>query len=223
VVSAPLIFADDILRGRSIRRASETLSAILPRLLAMLICFGFVYGALMGTFGGVRGDRLLQILYSALKVPLLLLVTFLIALPSFFVLNSLFGLRSDFRQVLSALVTTQAALTVILSSLAPFTLFWYASSDDYQAAIVFNALMFAIASITAQFVLFRFYRPLIARHRGHRTMFRIWLILYAFVGIQMGWVLRPFVGNPALPVTFFRQGAWGNAYVEVARIIWKVI
>ena len=44
----------------------------------------------------------------------------------------------------------------------------------------------------------------------------IWLILFAFVGIQMGWVLRPFVGTPNKPVQFFRQGAWSNAYIEVA-------
>jgi hypothetical protein len=125
--------------------------------------------------------------------------------------------------VLAALLTTQAAATIILASLGPFTLFWYASSADYNAAILFNAAMFAVASVSGQFVLWRFYRPLIARNAAHRLMFRTWLIVYAFVGIQMGWVLRPFVGNPGMPVTFFRQGAWGNAYVEVARIVWRLI
>ena len=112
--------------------------------------------------------------------------------------------------------TTQAGLTIILASLAPFTLFWYVSGDNYQAAILFNALMFAVASISAQFLLYRSYRPLIANRPVHLKLFRIWLILYAFVGIQMGWVLRPFVGDPSKPVQFFRQGAWGNAYVELA-------
>jgi hypothetical protein len=40
---------------------------------------------------------------------------------------------------------------------------------------------------------------------GHvRTIFRIWMIVFALVGAQMGWVLRPFVGNPSLPFTWFR-------------------
>ncbi len=40
---------------------------------------------------------------------------------------------------------------------------------------------------------------------GHvRTIFRIWMIVFALVGVQMGWVLRPFVGNPNLPFTWFR-------------------
>ena len=54
----------------------------------------------MGTFGGLHGDRPLQLLYSALKVPLLLLVTFCLSLPSFFVLNTILGVRADFRRVL---------------------------------------------------------------------------------------------------------------------------
>ena len=28
-------------------------------------------------------------------------------------------------------------------------------------------------------------------------MLRTWLVIYVFVGIQMGWVLRPFIGDPA--------------------------
>jgi hypothetical protein len=54
-------------------------------------------------------------------------------------------------------------------------------------------------------------------------MLRAWLVLYAFVGIQMGWVLRPFIGDPFGPVEFFRRGAWDNAYVIVARMIWEQI
>ena len=30
------------------------------------------------------------------------------------------------------------------------------------------------------------------------------MIVFGLVGAQMGWVLRPFVGNPNLPFTWFR-------------------
>lgn len=36
------------------------------------------------------------------------------------------------------------------------------------------------------------------------AIFRVWIILFSIVGAQMGWVLRPFVGNPNLPFTWFR-------------------
>ena len=220
-MNATFLHADDLLRGRP--RAGEPARRALPRLLLTIFFFGVFYGAVMGSFGGVAGQRALQPLYSGLKVPLLLLITFALSLPSFFVLNSILGLRDDFGAVLQALVATQAGLTVILAALAPFTAFWYASVGDYQLAILFNAGMFAVASVAAQYMLRRAYRPLIARDPRHRILMRGWLGIYAFVGIQMGWVLRPFVGQPGSPTRFFREEAWGNAYVEVARIVGKAL
>jgi hypothetical protein len=37
-----------------------------------------------------------------------------------------------------------------------------------------------------------------------RVIFRIWVIVFGLVGAQMSWVLRPFIGNPEQPFTFFR-------------------
>ena len=37
-----------------------------------------------------------------------------------------------------------------------------------------------------------------------RTVFRCWVALFALVGAQMGWVLRPFVGDPSRPFAWFR-------------------
>src|SRR5829696_1564831 len=194
-MSTFLLRTDQLLRGRL--GIDEPVPARTARLLAflltVLIVYGLLYGATMGTFGGVRGERALQVLYSAVKVPLLLLVTFGLSLPSFFVLNTILGVRDDFPHVLRALVATQAVLTTILASLAPFTAFWYASSADYPAALLFNAAMFGVASVAAQWMLRRSYRPLIAANPRHRTLLRAWLVIYAFVGIQMAWVLRPFV------------------------------
>jgi hypothetical protein len=133
------------------------------------------------------------------------------------------GLRADFTIVLRALVATQAALTIVLASLAPFTAVWNASFTDYHAALLFNAMMFAVASGAAQLLLRRWYQPLIARNPRHRALLRTWLVIYAFVGIQMGWTLRPFVGDPDAPTRFFRKDAWTNAYVNVTEIFWNTL
>ncbi|WP_422928013.1 hypothetical protein [Singulisphaera sp. PoT] len=199
---------DDVLRGRA---ASQ------PWLLVVLC--GMAYGAVMGSFAG----RLGQMAYSAVKVPLLLLATLALSLPSYFILNTLLGVRGEFSKVLRAIVSAQAALTIILVALAPLTMLWYASSANYQAAILFNALMFGTASLGAQVVLARAYRPLVAIDPRHRMLLRVWLFLYSFVGIQMGWILRPFVGNPIAPLRFFRGGEWENAYVAVARMVLKAL
>ncbi|MGC3966400.1 MAG: hypothetical protein QM775_03210 [Pirellulales bacterium] len=67
------------------------------------------------------------------------------------------------------------------------------------------------------------YRLLIARNRRHRVLMWVWLGLYAFVGIQMGWMLRPFIGSLDAAVEFFRRESLDNAYVIVIRLIADVL
>lgn len=216
--------ADALLRGRLEPVASEAFPRRLATMLACVVVFGLAYGSVMGCFGGVSSDRLLQVVYSAAKVPLLLLTAFALGLPSFFVVNTLCGLRDDFLDAVRALAATQAGLTMILSSLAPLTALWYLSVADYRSAVVFNGVMFAVASVSAQVLLRRHYRPLIARHPRHRWMMLAWLLVYCFVGIQMGWILRPFIGDPNRPPEFFRSDAFDeNAYVVVVNLIWRVL
>ena len=184
---------------------------------------GVCYGAVMGAFGGIAGERWLQIVFSAIKVPLLIVVTTLLSLPTFFVMNTLAGLRNDFATAVRSIVATQGAVSIILAALSPLTAVWYLSSADYNKATTFNGVMFATASFAGQWVLRRRYSPLIASNRRHRTTLILWIVIYSFVGIQMGWVLRPFIGDPGAPTTFFRQSAWGNAYVVVVEIVWQAV
>jgi hypothetical protein len=217
--------ADNLLRGEvsAAGGSREPRLPVLGSLFLAIVVYGMFYGAVMGSYGGMSGLRFWQAVYSAVKVPFLMISTFLLSLPSFFVLNTLLGLRDDFPRVVRALISTQAGLTVILSALAPFTAFWYISGSDYEPAILFNGMMFAVASFSAQWMLRREYAPLIRSNPRQRWMLRTWIIIYIFVGIQMGWVLRPFIGNPRAPVQFFREGSWSNAYVFVLQTIWDVL
>jgi hypothetical protein len=192
---------------------------LVRRWLTAVVAGGMAYGAVMGTFGGVSA----QVAFVAVKVPLLLVATTLLTLPSFFVLNTLLGLRGDFPDVLRAVGGAQAAAALVLAALAPYVAVWYLSSGAYPEAILFNALTFTAASFAGQAILRRNYRPLIARDPRHRLLLRGWLGLYAGVGIQMGWVLRPFIGAPGEPVRFLRDEPWSNAYVVVAELAVAVL
>lgn len=220
-----LIDADLLLRTGTPALGQSPVVGRVRTLLALLVVFGAAYGAAMGTYSGegLSAPRPLQVLYSAIKVPLLLLATFVLSLPCYFVVNSLLGLREDLGAAVRALLATQACLTVVLGALAPFTLFWYAGVRGYEEATIFNGVLFAIASASGQLLLRRLYRPLIARDARHRTLLRLWLVIYCFVGIQMGWLLRPFIGSPEQPTTFLRADTWGNAYVFIAQRIWQIL
>jgi hypothetical protein len=50
-----------------------------------------------------------------------------------------------------------------------------------------------------------------------------WLAGNLFLGSQLCWILRPFIGSPVLPVEFFRTTALhGNFYENVLRSILQV-
>jgi hypothetical protein len=42
----------------------------------------------------------------------------------------------------------------------------------------------------------------------------MWLVCFGFVGCQMAWVLRPFVGSPFYPVAFLRSDALDRKFYE---------
>ncbi|MCZ6853279.1 MAG: hypothetical protein O7G86_05090, partial [Gammaproteobacteria bacterium] len=58
--------------------------------------------------------------------------------------------------------------------------------------------------------------------RKATTVFNIWVIVFALVGAQMSWVLRPFIGNPDMPFTWFRKRE-GNFFLDVIRSIGELL
>jgi len=214
---------DEFLRGQGRFAVGAEPFGRTRRLLAFIVVFGFAYGAVMASFSGLAPGRCHQMFYVGAKVPLLLLVTSLLCLPSFFIVNTVAGLREDFGEALHAVLAGQACLTIALAALAPVTALCYVSTPNYSLAVLFNAGMFTVAAVAAQVVMRRYYGPLIRRSPRHGAMLFFWFFLYAFVGIEMGWVLRPFIGDPNAPVAFFRPDAWGNAYVVVAKLVGRAL
>ncbi len=54
-----------------------------------------------------------------------------------------------------------------------------------------------------------------------RSVFRIWIIVFSLVGAQMSWVLRPFIGSPDMPFTWFRARE-SNFFLDVIDSIGKL-
>jgi hypothetical protein len=209
---------DDLIRGKG-SGAPGAGPVHVAFLLTVLVAAGSAYGLVMGLGGG----RLLQGLIGAVKVPILLEVTTALCLPSHYVASSLLGLRADFAASLRGILASQAAMAVALLSLAPLLPVLYRSDIDYEAVTLWNGLFFLLAAVAGQAVLARHYRPLIRRNPRHRLMWAMWFALYVFVAIQLAWVLRPFIGTPDLEPRFFREDAWDNAYVRLARLMGRAM
>jgi hypothetical protein len=185
----------------------------------IILLAGAFYGGILGSWSAGGEGRTLLIPYAAIKLPLVVLATTCVCLPGYFVLSTVLGLRSDFPIALSAIAAGQASIALALASLAPLTRMAYLSGLGHAQALVLAAMMFTLSTAAGAAVMLRRYRPLFAKTNRHRLMLAAWVTMYIFVGIQMGWMLRPFVGTPGIPVTFVREEPLSNAYVAVAKII----
>ncbi|HKQ49494.1 MAG TPA: hypothetical protein VJZ71_15590 [Phycisphaerae bacterium] len=186
----------------------------------MIVAISPIYGASMGGFSlDLGAGRLWLVFFSAVKLPLLLLATTALCLPVFYVVNAVAGLRDDFPEALQAIFSGQAGLAIALASLAPITAFCYVSGLGYQTALLLNAAMFVLATCAGHVITVRYYRVLVRRRGLHTLMALLWFVLYAFVGIQMAWMLRPFIGDPSSPPAFFRPEPFSNAYIVVGNLL----
>jgi hypothetical protein len=189
----------------------------------LLSSFAFlaIYGAVMGA-----GHSFLQAVSSYLKLPVLYLVTLLICVPSLHYFNILFGSRQTISQTIALILTAISTTSVLMVSLAPITLFFLLTSNQYQFFKLLNITFLAIASFLGVSFLRQGMRAVTAaddQGRGaRRYIFFMWIFLYGFVGSQMAWTLRPFMGDPQLPFILFLERG-GNFYADVASTIAEVL
>ncbi len=203
-------------------------------LLSSTVAFGF-YGAVMGLSHSVP-----QALSSAVKLPILFLLTLAICLPTLYLFNLLLGGRLSARQVLAlalSAITVTSALTV---AFAPISLFFLITAQSYPFFILLNVAILALTAIVGLQFLVDGTRKLNAiaiaesgvdsatedgTPRKLRPMsvglLNIWLLLYAFVGTQLGWTLRPFFGQPDTPFQLFRT-IGGNFYWGLIKIFFSL-
>ena len=179
--------------------------------------FFALYGAIIGSFSGG-----LQIVASAIKLPALYLITLVVCLPTLYFFDIISGSRRSFGQYLALLLASMSIIGVMLFSFAPITLFFRLSINDYQFFKLLNVLVFTITGLIGVNV---FYQSLIyisdkdSENPSNRTaMIRGWLVLYGFVGSQLGWTLRPFFGNPDSPFELFRP-LESNFYFHLLKVI----
>jgi hypothetical protein len=175
--------------------------------LRSMILSSLVYLALFGIVLGMSHSWQ-QALMSAIKLPMLFLVTLLICLPTLYFFNLLYGSQLTFQQIttlMMAAVTITGALTLAFASISLF--FWLTIGEQYTILILLNVGILGISSWWGLSFL-RQGMHHVQRHALDVRQGRIlttWLVIYAFVGTQMAWALRPFFGVPSEPFVVLRS------------------
>jgi hypothetical protein len=187
-----------------------------------------LYGAAMGWWRDPQ-----QALYVAIKFPLIILLTTMGNALINGMLAPLLGLNIPFRQSFSAILMSFAITAAILGAFSPVMAFmiWSAppmstpaaSGAAYSFIKLAHVAVIAFAGLTGSTRLFQ----LLVRLGGNRAVaFRVlfaWLAGNLFLGSQLSWILRPFIGSPNLPVEFFRATALhGNFYENIFHSLMQI-
>ena len=221
-----------LLRGDSamISAWSQQWNPLRLALHAVVIILGAgCYGAAMGWWRDPQ-----QALFVAIKFPLIILFTMLGNALINAMLAPLLGLNIPLRQSFSAILMSHTIAAAILGAFSPLMAFlaWNAPPMTAQATSLpaYNLIKLAhVAVITfAGTIGNARLLQLLARLGGNRRVaFRVlfaWLVGNLFLGSQLSWILRPFIGSPTLPVQFFREGALhGNFYENVLSSILHLV
>ncbi|MFC1783747.1 hypothetical protein ACFL02_09230, partial [Planctomycetota bacterium] len=173
------------------------------------------YGLVMGSFGGF-----LQAVSSGVKVPALLILGMLICFPAFFIIQYALGSRLGFWQLLMINLSGFVVMALIMVAFAPIVAFFVITGGNYSFLKLLHVIIFAISGIFGMKTVLDALRYSCEKKNIYPkigvVVFRFWIIILAFVGMQLAWNLRPYIGRKDLPFELFRQRE-SNIYIQIFR------
>jgi hypothetical protein len=187
--------------------------------IVVIVAGAGLYGAAMGWWRSP-----LQALYTGIKLPLIILLTAAGNAMLNAMLAPLLGLNIPFRQSFMAILMSFTISAAILGSFAPIVAFliWNTppmsldvriSEGAYNFILLVFVVVIAFGGNVGNLRLLQLLRRLGGSSSVATRVLFAWLTGNLFVGAQLSWILRPFVGSPGLPVQFLREDAFkGNFY-----------
>jgi hypothetical protein len=177
---------------------------ILVNLLALL------YGFIMGCYNGFY-----QALSSGIKMPVLFSLLIIVCFPAFYVIQSVLGSRLSLAQMVSIILAGFIYTTSIMVSFSTIVLFFMITGGNYAFIKLLHVAVIALAGIfgmkhIVDALTYSCEKKKIYPKTGI-TVFRFWIVILFFVGSQLSWSLRPFIGTKDTPFELFRKQE-GNFY-----------
>lgn len=193
---------DGVALGAKLRHAALT-----------LLLLGALYGAAAGAYSGG-----LQALSAAIKVPVLLLASLVICFPALFVVQVLAGSRLRLLQVLVIVLGALALTAVLLAAFVPITVFFLLTGANYHFLQLLHVAVALVAGFLGMYAMHQGLSLVCEKHgvypRKALTILKVWAVLFAFVGIQVAWNLRPFIAQRGEPFRVTRDYE-GNFYAAI--------
>ena len=133
------------------------------------------------------------------------------------------GLR--YREVLEAVFFAMSVAGAILLAAAPVVLFFvFSAAPDsgtretmrlaHAALMLAHIVVMGSAGTVGVSLLYRSLKRRVPEDCRLVLMMGLWLVAFAVVGCQLGWIMRPLVGSPNISVEFLRSDALESNFLE---------
>ena len=117
-------------------------------------------------------------------------------------------------------------IALILVSFAPIVVFFLITGDNYAFIKLLHVAIFGLAGFLGMKTILDALKYACEERKVYPkigvTVFRAWLVILAFVGMQLAWNLRPFIGSRSMEFEWFRQRE-GNFYTAVGQAAQKML
>jgi hypothetical protein len=120
----------------------RSLTRLTGQMLASSVIALACYGVVLGSFHGV-----MMAMTSAVKLPLLFLVTLAICLPALYLFNLVFGARLSIRQSLALVMVALTVTAMLAVAFAPIALFFRITAPDYAFFKLLNVAILALSAL----------------------------------------------------------------------------
>lgn len=193
---SPFATIDELLRDRETllaRIAAGTDLVAIARTMVVTIAVAMaIVGAALGSYrGGV------QIAYAAIKLPLVLLGTAALSAPALSAVGAALGRRSRLGVDLALVVTAIAFGALLLAAGTPLLLLARAFDVSYHRMILLTVALFSVAGVASLRIVIGALQRETGPGRG--TAIVGLCLVFALVGGQLSWALRPYLVRPRTP------------------------
>ncbi len=195
---------------------------IISAQILIIALFSFGYGLIMGSY-----NSWMQAISSGAKLTSLLFLTLIICFPSFYIVQLVLGSKVKIKQLAVMMLSGFLMTTTIMLAFAPIVLLFQLSGDNYNFLKFLHVGVFVFSGFFGMRAVLDALRNSFAEQGVYPqiglSIFRVWVIIFAFVGIQLAWNLRPFVGYKDMPYELLRKDTQGNFYSSMMKSLGEMM
>ena len=188
----------------------------LQQILVILV-FSVLYGIIMGSYNGFQ-----QSLVTGIKIPVLIFLSIIVCFPALFVVQFMIGSKMSVIQMVNMILAGFVVFITIALSFSTIVIFFMITGNNYGFIKLLHVAIFSFSGIFAMKAIIGGLKYSCEKMNVYPKMglniFKIWIIIFAFVSAQLAWNLRPFVGSKNLPFELFRVKE-GNFYLAVMQSV----